>query len=271
MKNGSFTRIIASILVCLTAAGVSSAAESPIRPDLEEVMKNSADGEMIEIMISLTTIDMDTLKAELLERGFDRDIYEDLDSMRAHLYPPAIAELKVDPDYQNMFQFIEPEDYESLNSAQRYVVGTRIVDEVDLYHKAKIGVYREHYDSARDSLLEKYGDEGYKEINRYGIVGMVRVKATAETITQLAGDEAVSRINLYLDYVFEGEQIAGDADGSGRFNLTDVSFTLKFLAGFDYVVEEAIERGVEQLDYNGDGKVNLTDCADMLKKLAGHE
>ena len=57
---------------------------------------------------------------------------------------------------------------------------------------------------------------------------------------------------------------AGDVNGDGKTNISDVSRLLKYVAGWKNTYVD-----INQLDVSGDGKTNLADAATLLKHIAG--
>lgn len=57
---------------------------------------------------------------------------------------------------------------------------------------------------------------------------------------------------------------AGDANGDGKINISDVSAVLKYIAKWD-----SIEVDSADADVTGDGKVNISDVSMLLKYIAG--
>ena len=64
------------------------------------------------------------------------------------------------------------------------------------------------------------------------------------------------------DYDFT--TVAGDVNGDGNVNLSDVSLFLKYIAKWKNVSTD-----INQLDFNGDDISNVTDAALLLKYIAG--
>jgi len=62
--------------------------------------------------------------------------------------------------------------------------------------------------------------------------------------------------------VYSEAYTAGDANGDGRCNISDVSLILKYIAKWDVTLRRA------SADANVDGKVNLTDASHMMKYIA---
>ena len=58
-----------------------------------------------------------------------------------------------------------------------------------------------------------------------------------------------------------GESSFGDADGSGKVNLSDVSLIMKKVAGWDVSVKNSA-------DYDCNGKLNLSDAAHVIRHVA---
>lgn len=62
--------------------------------------------------------------------------------------------------------------------------------------------------------------------------------------------------------VYSEAYLAGDADGNGKCNISDVSALLKFIAKWDVTVQKI------SADTNCDGKINITDASNILKYIA---
>ena len=74
---------------------------------------------------------------------------------------------------------------------------------------------------------------------------------------------ATWRNKVFTFEITVSENVAGDINGDGRVNNKDLTRLMKYLAGENVVVTEAV------LDVNGDGKVNNKDLTRLMKYLAG--
>lgn len=65
----------------------------------------------------------------------------------------------------------------------------------------------------------------------------------------------------------------GDTDRNDTVNISDVSFVLKYLAGYGEIIHKVNGSGCgnTHLDFNNDGTVNLSDCSEILKYIAKWE
>ena len=79
------------------------------------------------------------------------------------------------------------------------------------------------------------------------------------------GNDELQNANFYFSGNTGTDYIPGDINGDGALNNKDLNRLMKFLAGDDVEVVEAV------LDLNGDGNVNNKDLNRLMKYLAGED
>ncbi|MBE6708199.1 MAG: hypothetical protein E7578_03010 [Ruminococcaceae bacterium] len=91
------------------------------------------------------------------------------------------------------------------------------------------------------------------------------IKLNSDTVTENSFTMPEGKLEVSL-----GVYRYGDADRNDTVNISDVSFVLKYLAGYGEIIHKVNGSGCGNtyLDFNNDGTVNLSDCSEMLKYIA---
>ncbi len=136
----------------------------------------------------------------------------------------------------------------------------------DVYIKDITGKVYVMFDSTEfgGEITAVYGAEG-DEINfpANPIVSGMKFDGWYNGSTKFTGTTfPAASVSLTASMVSSGESVAGDCDGDGICNTTDLAKMKHYLAKIDVQIAESA-------DINGDGKINAIDLVLLKKQLAG--